>query len=138
MKFSTKTRYGIRTMLEIALNKFHGGVFQKDISANQEISLKYLDQIIPALKTAGLIANVKGKKSGYTLTCEPSKITMYDIHRAFESDICIVICLEKNVICSREPGCALRIIWNKLNIMIINYMKSITLEDIINMHISLS
>lgn len=138
MKFSTKTRYGVRAMLEIALNKTNHGVFQKIISENQEISLKYLDQIIPALKTAGLISNVKGKKSGYVLTCEPSSITIYDIHRAFEPNVCIVPCLEKNVLCKREKGCAARIFWNGLNITIIDFMKSITLEDLINSQLAIN
>jgi len=119
-------------MLEIGKEKSHQGVFQKDIAVNQEISLKYLDQIIPALKTAGLISNVRGKKSGYTLIKEHSSITMYDIHCAFESDICIVPCLDKSGTCKREPICNVKVFWNGLNQNIIDYMKSFTLEDIIN------
>ena len=65
MKFNTRIRYGIRAILEIALEESENGVFQKDISERQKISNKYLDNIITALKTAGLIKNVKGKKSGY-------------------------------------------------------------------------
>ena len=83
MKFNTKTRYGIRSMLEIAMNKEQDGVFQKDIAKNQNISIKYLDHIIHSLKASRLIVNVRGKKSGYTLTREPSEITMFDIHNAF-------------------------------------------------------
>jgi Rrf2 family protein len=85
MKFSTKTRYGLRALIEIAKDELGEGVFQKDISKNQDISIKYLDQIIQSLKVAGLIVNVKGKKSGYILTRKPSEITVYDIHRAFKT-----------------------------------------------------
>ncbi|NLB92194.1 MAG: Rrf2 family transcriptional regulator, partial [Bacteroidales bacterium] len=68
MKFNTRTRYGIRAMLEIASHPAEQGVFQKDIAENQEISIKYLDHIIRDLKVAGLLVNAKGKKSGYVLT----------------------------------------------------------------------
>ena len=119
-------------MLEIGLEKSHKGVFQKDIAVNQEISLKYLDQIIPALKASGLISNAKGKKSGYILTREPSEITMYDIHKAFETDISIVPCLSKDGFCDRKKECAVFPFWNGLNNNIIDYMKNYTLQDIIN------
>ena len=90
MKISTRTRYGVRTMIEIAKGHPDRGVFQKEIATNQLLSLKYLDHIIHALKTARLISNTKGKKSGYVLTRKPSEITVFDIHRAFEPGICLV------------------------------------------------
>ena len=84
MKFSTRTRYGIRTMLEIGLHYEKGGVLQKDIASNQEISIRTLDHLIHALKTADLITNANGKSTGYTLTRPPSQITMLDIQKAIE------------------------------------------------------
>lgn len=130
MKFNTKTRYGIRTMMEIALQESHKGVLQKDISQNQNISFKYLDQIISALKVAGLITNLKGKKSGYTLTRPASEITIYDIHKAFEPDIAIVDCLSEMIDCSSENFCAPRDLWEGLNERIIDYLKNYTLEKL--------
>ena len=130
MKFSTKTRYGIRAMLEIAKDESQSGVFQKDIAANQEISVKYLDQIIHALKASGLIVNVRGRKSGYILTRQPSEITMLDIHNAFEAGICVIDCLARNFKCERQGFCRVRGFWGGLNNMVLEYFKGVTLEDI--------
>lgn len=130
MKFSTKTRYGIRAMLEIAMHSTNGGIFQKDISKNQEISNKYLDHIIHGLKVAELISK-KGKKGGYVLTRKPSEITIYDINNAFEPGICVIECLERTNTCSRQNGCHVRGFWSRLNNLIIKHLREVTLEDLI-------
>jgi len=80
MKINTKIRYGLRTMIEIALNENQSGVLQKDIAKNQQLSEKYLDQIIASLKVSGLIVNAGGKKSGYILNKPLSEIKIYDIY----------------------------------------------------------
>lgn len=130
MKFSTKTRYGLRAMVELASDNSGEGVYQKDISKNQDISLKYLDQIIHSLKVAGLIANVKGKKSGYVITRKPSEITIYEIHKAFENDICVIDCMSSNYQCDRMVGCTVQVFWKGLNQVVLEYFKNTTLEDI--------
>jgi Rrf2 family protein len=137
VKFGTKTRYGIRAMLEIALKTEQDGVFQKDIAINQDISLKYLDYIIHALKAASLITNANGKKIGYVLARKASTISMYDIHNAFEPGICIVDCLtvdylSQNIMCKRDNKCAVKKFWVELNTLIIDYLKKTTLEDMVN------
>jgi Rrf2 family protein len=119
-------------MMEIAMSESKTGVFQKDIARNQAISNKYLDQIIHALKAAKLIANARGKKSGYLLTRQPAEITIFDIHRAFEPGICIIECLSGHYDCDRRGGCLAVNFWENLNVKIIDYFKSVTLEDIIN------
>jgi Rrf2 family protein len=119
-------------MVEIAMDKSGKGVFQKQISENQEISLKYLDHIIHALKTAGLITPARGRKSGYVLTRKPEEITMLDIHNAFEPGICIIDCMSSNIICDRSDGCAARGFWGGLNNRIIDYFKTITLQNMID------
>ena len=131
MKISTRTRYGVRTMIEIAAGQPDKGVFQKDIAANQSLSVKYLDHIIHALKTARLIINAKGKKSGYILTRQPSEITVFDIHRAFEPGICVVECLSGTHHCNMSEGCRARGFWDQLNDLIYNYFNSVTLEDLV-------
>ncbi len=94
MKFNTKTRYGVRTMLELALNENRGnGTLQKEIAENQDVSIKYLDHIIADLKAAGLIVNVAGKKSGYRLTRSSKQISVYDIYSAFDDELAIIDCL---------------------------------------------
>ncbi len=118
-------------MIEIGSTEPQSGVFQKDISKNQDISLKYLDHIIHSLKIAGLISNVKGKKSGYILTRPASEITVLDIHNAFEHGVCVVDCLERNITCERESTCEVQGFWGDLNNMIRDYLNDITLEELI-------
>lgn len=137
MKFSTKTRYGIRAILDIACNQNGSGVLQKDIAVRQEISIKYLDHIIHALKAAGLVTNLKGKKSGYILTRPPSSISIYDIHNAFEAGICVIDCMDKNYVCSLKDKCAARGFWGSLNSLISEYFKSVSLEDLMNRKIQM-
>ncbi len=118
-------------MAEIAAETSGKGVYQKDIAKHQAISLKYLDSIIQSLKTANLIVNCKGKKSGYILTRDPKEITMLDIHNAFENSICIVDCLSPHIKCTREATCNARHFWSDLNSIILNYFESITLQDMV-------
>lgn len=131
MKIGTRTRYGLRTMLEIARNNNSKGVFQKDIAESQSISNKYLDHIIHSLKTSGLISNVKGKKSGYLLTRDAGNITVFDIHKAFEPDLCLAECLSANFQCERSEHCEAQGFWQGLNTLIINYLRSVTLDDLV-------
>ncbi len=137
MKISTRTRYGVRTMIEIARGHPDRGVFQKEIATNQLLSLKYLDHIIHALKTARLISNTKGKKSGYVLTRNPSEIKVFDIHRAFEPGICLVECLSGTYNCDLIDGCKARGFWGQLNNLIHSYFNSVTLDDLIRGKVSL-
>jgi Rrf2 family protein len=121
-------------MLEIALDDSASGVFQKDIAERQKISLKYLDFIIASLKTAGLIVNKRGRKSGYRLSRSPDNIKMLDIYKAFEPGINVVDCISGNFICELEKECAVRDFWSELNNIVINYFESYTLGDLIKKH----
>jgi Rrf2 family protein len=131
MKLNTKTRYGIRTLIEIANYQNEGGVLQKDIAERQNLSVKYLDQIIRALKERDLVSTVRGRKSGYQLNREASQITVYDIYLAFESDLCIVDCISENVTCALEEDCKSKSCWGNLNKVIMDYLSGVTLEDVI-------
>ena len=130
MKFNTKTRYGIRTMIEIAMHWNSRGVLQKDISERQEISFKYLDQIIASLKASGLIVNSSGRMSGYILSKDPEEISVYDVYKAFEHELVIIDCLTREGICKRDSLCAARDFWNDLNNIIIEYLESTKLIDL--------
>ncbi len=130
MKFSTRTRYGVRAVLEIALNQDKNGIYQKEIAQNQNISYKYLDQIINSLKVAGIVGKASGRKSGYVLIRKPAEITIYDIHNAFESGICVIDCMANSSTCKREKHCALRGFWGKLNNQVTQYFKSTTVKDL--------
>jgi len=137
LKFSTKTRYGVRAILEIAMNDSEDGIYQKDIAANQDISYKYLDHIITALKVAGLVSKAGGRRSGYVLTKTPSEITVYDVHNAFEPGVCVVDCLSHNFSCKREGVCASKGFWGQLNNQIIQYLKATSIADLIENQIEL-
>jgi len=118
-------------MIEIAKSDSTHGIYQKDIAQNQSLSFKYLDQIIAALKTAHLVVNARGRKSGYILSRKPSEITVYDIHNAFEPGIYLLDCLTDNYKCELKEKCQAVGFWYNLNNMIISYFKSVTLEDLI-------
>ena len=130
MKINTKTRYGIRAMIELALNDKNEGLFQKDIARKQDISLKYLDHIIAALKASGLVSMAAGKRSGYRLAKEPDKITVYDIYNAFNPAFAVTDCLIDDQRCRKNNQCAAKDLWIGLNSMIVSYLKSTTIEDL--------
>jgi Rrf2 family protein len=129
VKVNTKTRYGIRAMIEIAKSTSEYGIFQKDIAKNQELSNKYLDHIIHALKVAGLIKRL-GHRGGYVLSKDASKITILEIHNAFEYGIKIIDCLDCVIQCPKEQECHSKNFWLLLNKSITDVFESYTLEDL--------
>lgn len=131
MKFNTKTRYGLRTILELSLNENNSeGILQKEISKNQDVSVRYLDHIIASLKAAGLIVNVGGKKSGYRLARPAGEISIYDIYLAFEGEMAIIDCLVADKECPQQKSCVLRGYWCDLNNTIKSSMKSMNMETL--------
>ena len=122
MKFNTKTRYGLRTVLELAVRDHESGVLQKEISESQDISFKYLDHLVSGLKSAGLIRNADGRNSGYVLNRDPESISVYDVYKAFEAGLET----ETNI----KPGCAAREFWYGLNRKIAEYMQNTTLTNL--------
>ena len=136
MKFNTKTRYGLRTMLELALHADNeDGVFQKDIAIAQKVSVKYLDQIIASLKKAELVKNVGGKKSGYKLGRPANKITVYDIYIAFDKELAIIDCLVPGKSCPTRKHCVMRDYWSELNETIRSSMGSKDLAELARQHL---
>ena len=134
MKMNTKVRYGLRAMIEISKKESPPGILQKEISAAQEIPLKYLDSIITGLRNAGLIVNYGGKRSGYILTRQPDEISVYDVYRAFEPELTLVNCTCPGNECSRIDICPAKDYWFELNNVIKNQMESTTLEQIVKRH----
>ena len=117
-------------MIEIAMQWNGQGVYQRDISKRQEISFKYLDHIISSLKASGLILNAEGRGSGYKLARDPESISVYDVFRAFENDLCIVDCLAAGSDCKRDQICPTKDFWNQFNIHMIDFMDSTTIGDL--------
>lgn len=132
MKVNTLQRYGLRAMIEIALDEEQRGVLQKNIASRQKISLRYLDHIISGLKTAGLIRNKAGRKSGYILTMPASEITALNILNAFQADVQIVDCINPDIECGLKEICVAHSLWEGLNICIKDYLKAISLQNLID------
>lgn len=118
-------------MIEIAANSENCGIFQKDIAKKQEISEKYLDPIISSLKKAELIVNFKGKKSGYILNKSASEINVLMIIRAMGDNFDVVECVGPNPLCAKINACPCRPMWNGLNNVIANYLKSWFLSELV-------
>ena len=131
MKLSTRSRYGVRLMYELALRWGENPVILKDIALRQEISEKYLSKLIIPLKGAGMIISTRGSQGGYTLARDPSGITLLEIVRLLEGDITPVSCLKDMDICNRSSECGMRKIWAGLDKVISEYLEGITLEDIV-------
>jgi Rrf2 family protein len=130
MKFNTKTRYGLRTMIEVAMHGKHAGILQKEISEKQGISLKYLDPIIASLKASGLIMNASGRMSGYILARVPEQISIYDIYKAFEKELLIADCLSSEQDENQDYFMAARGFWDELNEIIKDRLQSVKLKDL--------
>ncbi|MCJ7665158.1 MAG: Rrf2 family transcriptional regulator, partial [Actinobacteria bacterium] len=113
MKLSTRGRYGTRLMLELAQQFGKGPVLLKDISESQDISLKYLGQLIIPLKIAGLIKSTRGSHGGYFLSRSPDMIKLYEVVGAVEGPIAFTECVESPDICYRSKTCAAREVWEK-------------------------
>ncbi|MCP4162409.1 MAG: Rrf2 family transcriptional regulator [Deltaproteobacteria bacterium] len=115
-------------MIEIVIN--NEDIFQKDLSKNQNISLKYLAQIIASLKSSGFITTVAGNKSGYILTKHPSTIQIYDIYRAFNPDVKIASCLDGKGNYKKDSQCAIKEFWAGMNNQIKEYIQSKYLNEL--------
>ena len=130
MKLSTRGRYGLRFMIELALNSENKPILLKKISENQGISLKYLEQIAILLRNAGLIKSFRGQKGGYVLARPPENITITEILKALEGEIAIVDCVKFPKTCERFENCPTVNLWKTINDKIVDYLNSTTLKDL--------
>ena len=131
MKFSTKGRYALRLMADLASRPAGENISLKEISKNQGISLKYMEQIVTPLSRAGLVKSVRGSQGGYQLARRPEEYTAGEILRAVEGDLAPVHCLadEKNG-CPHFSCCATVRFWDGMNTVIREYVDSVTLADL--------
>lgn len=132
MKISTKGRYALRLMMDLAMNNTGEPVRIKDIAARQEISDKYLEQIISTLNKAGYVKSIRGPQGGYMLTKAPEKYTVGMILRLTEGSLAPVSCLDDEVnTCPRQDGCATLRLWQMLNTAISDIVDKVTLAEIV-------
>ena len=129
---STRGRYALRVMIDIATNQNEGYVPMKDVAKRQDLSLKYLEQILPPLTRNGLLSGVQGKGGGYRLTRKPEEYRIGDILRLTEKDLAPVGCLKKGAPeCERKPICKTIEFWEGLNDVVNGYLDSKTLQDLL-------
>jgi len=131
MKLSTKGRYGVRLMIDLASQYGKGPIALKDIAKRQEISEKYLWHLISPLKHAGLINAVRGAFGGYVLAKSPKDINLKDIVSVVEGPICIVDCVDNASLCNRASKCAARDIWSYTAKQIQNVLAGFTLDKMV-------
>lgn len=131
MKISTKGRYALRLMLDLALHDTGIAVPIKVIAGRQDISEKYLEQIIALLTRAGFVSSTRGARGGYRLTRPPKEYTVGMILRLTEGSLAPVACLDNGAQpCDRQTACATLHVWNRLNDAINEVVDGITLEDL--------
>jgi Rrf2 family protein len=131
MKLSTKIRYGARAMLELASHVGEGPVDLKEIAKRQDISIKYLEQVMIPLRTAGLVKSTRGAKGGYVLAKSPSEISLDDVVNTLEGPLYLVDCVGEPKACKKSSRCVTRDIWQDVSRALHGVLKSITLEEMV-------
>ena len=129
---STRGRYALRVMLDLAQNQGDGFVPMKDVALRQNLSLKYLEQILPPLKQNGLVVGIQGKGGGYRLTKDVHDYTVGEILKVTEKELAPVSCLAEGAKeCPQKMSCKTISFWEGLNEVVNDYMNSKTLADLL-------
>ncbi len=131
MKISTKGRYGLRILMDLALHQSEKPRLIRDIAKSQQISEKYISRLVIALRKAGMIRSVRGVNGGFHIAMKPEEITLLDVIEVMEGPLSIVDCVSAPEKCGQSVNCAPREIWNKLNEDIRALMRQTTLADIL-------
>lgn len=135
MKVSTKGRYALRLMIDLAEHDSGDYIPLRDISERQGISVKYLEQIVTQLSRAGFLRSVRGAQGGYRLSRKPENYTIGEILRITEGDLAPIACLSDEIVrCPRESECATLDFWKGLHSVINEYVDGVTLDQLIERH----
>jgi Rrf2 family transcriptional regulator, cysteine metabolism repressor len=132
MKISTKGRYGLMAMIDLAIHYSEGQVTLSSIAQRQEISESYLEQLLNTLKKAGLANSTRGHQGGYVLAKDPAEITLFSIVEVLEGTLSPIHCIDKGQIleCNRKDVCASKCVWEKVRNSICNALETITLKEL--------
>lgn len=130
MQLSTKVRYAVRALVELALQYGAGPVKLKDIADKQNISLKYLEQVMTPLRVRGYVKTQKGSRGGYTLARSPEQVNVFEIVQCVEGSLALVDCLDSPEVCDRVKLCATREVWMTMKEAIFNELSKISLADL--------
>lgn len=133
MKLSTKGRYGLRALLDMAIYQNNGPVTLNNIAERQGISEGYLEQLMMPLKRAGIVRSVRGAQGGYLLSKDPKDVTVGEIIRVLEGPIAPVACVNEDFpeVCERSGSCVTRLVWEKVRDSISEVLDSFTLEGLV-------
>lgn len=131
MKLSTKGRYGVRLMLDLAAHYGERPVLLREIAQREDISEKYLWHLINPLKSAGLINSTRGAHGGYTLSKAPSEISVKDIFEVVEGPLCLVDCVEKPSTCKRSDFCIARDLWGETSKVLAETLAKTSLASLV-------
>ena len=134
MRLSTRSRYGTRALLELALNRDDEPVFLKDIARKQEISLSYLEQLMAPLIAGRIIRSTKGPRGGISLVKNPEDIKLSEIIQLLEGSTAPVECVNDPEVCDRSESCATRDVWSELKMAMDRVLESTTLQDLVERH----
>lgn len=132
MKLSSRSRYGFRAILELAVAYGDGPIQIKKISEKQDISNKYLEQLIAMLKASGLVRSVRGPRGGYSLAKPPSQIRLDEIFTTLEGPLVAVECLEHPDFCARCTDCVTRRVWSEMQEALLGVLREKTLQDLVD------
>lgn len=130
MRLSTKVRYGVRAVFDLAYHCAGSSGQVKDIAIRQNVSPRYLEQIFHKLKKAGIVKSERGPKGGYLLVKKSSEITIADIYRATEGEFTLVPCSKKGRKCENITDCVATPVWDKLTKGVVQLFSSITIEEL--------
>ncbi|MBN2054691.1 Rrf2 family transcriptional regulator [bacterium] len=131
MRLSTRIRYGLRAMMELAEHREDTPLLVKHISDRQEISKKYLENLLIALKNGGLVRSIRGSKGGYRLTRDPADISVADIVFALEGPLGVVDCLTDPGCCNRSGDCVTQEFWNEANEAFLGVLRATSLAVLV-------
>lgn len=127
---STKARYAVRAMTELSYSYQQGPVLLRDIARRQQISAKYLEQLMAPLRACGLLYTMRGSKGGYVLGRDPEKVTLYEVITVVEGSLAPVPCVDNSSLCDRVEFCAAREVWERLKDKIAGELQSVSLADL--------
>ena len=131
MKLTTEMRYGTRAMLDLALHYGRGPLSSRAIAEHQDVSAKYLEHLLAALRNAGLIFSVRGQQGGHALARPPEEITLYEIYELFEGGRGLVECTSQPETCARSGGCVTQEVWARMYQECTKVLQSTTLADLV-------
>ena len=132
MKLSSRSRYGFRAILDLAVEYGNGPLQIKKIAEHEDISNKYLEQLVAILKASGLVRSIRGPKGGYELTRPPGDVKLSEVFTTLEGPVVAVECLEHPEFCPRCTECVTRDVWAQMQAAIMGVLESMTLQDLVD------